>query len=72
VTVSRPRTSSAASITRAQSRPTRAASASRSLRGGVPAGGGSRGYQVWYRNAASYCTAATFNLTNGVFVTFAP
>jgi hypothetical protein len=23
-------------------------------------------YQVWYRNAASFCTPSTFNLTNGV------
>jgi hypothetical protein len=26
---------------------------------------GSRTYQAWYRNAAAYCTPATFNLTNG-------
>jgi hypothetical protein len=26
---------------------------------------GVRTYQVWYRNAASFCTPATFNLTNG-------
>jgi len=25
-----------------------------------------RTYQVWYRNAAAFCTPATFNLTNGV------
>jgi Tol biopolymer transport system component len=25
-----------------------------------------RTYQVWYRNAAPFCTASTFNLTNGV------
>jgi hypothetical protein len=31
---------------------------------------GTRTYQVWYRNAATYCTAATFNLTNGVEVTW--
>jgi hypothetical protein len=29
---------------------------------------GTRTYQVWYRNAAAYCTASTFNLTNGVLV----
>ncbi|MBL8861218.1 MAG: hypothetical protein JNK02_04320 [Planctomycetes bacterium] len=34
----------------------------------VPLDGGTRTYQVWYRNAASYCTSATFNLTNGVSV----
>jgi hypothetical protein len=27
---------------------------------------GTRTYQVWYRNAASFCTASTFNLSNGV------
>ncbi|MBL8861445.1 MAG: hypothetical protein JNK02_05480 [Planctomycetes bacterium] len=27
--------------------------------------GTSRTYQVWYRNAAPYCTPAAFNLTNG-------
>jgi hypothetical protein len=23
-------------------------------------------YQVWYRNAASFCTPSTFNLSNGI------
>jgi len=36
-----------------------------SVRGFVPAVGGSDYYQVWYRNSAAYCTASTFNLTNG-------
>ncbi len=27
---------------------------------------GTRTYQVWYRNAAAFCTASTFNLTNGL------
>jgi len=27
---------------------------------------GSRTYQVWYRNAAAFCTSSTFNLSNGV------
>lgn len=27
---------------------------------------GWRSYQVWYRNAASFCSNATFNLTNGL------
>jgi DNA-binding beta-propeller fold protein YncE len=31
---------------------------------------GDRFYQVWYRNAAAFCTAATFNLTNGARVTW--
>jgi photosystem II stability/assembly factor-like uncharacterized protein len=29
-----------------------------------------RAYQVWYRNAASFCTPSTFNLTNGLNVTW--
>ncbi len=39
-----------------------------SVRGLVPAGGAQRYYQVWYRNAAAFCTASTFNTTNGVSV----
>jgi hypothetical protein len=35
------------------------------VRGNVTAPG-SRYYQVWYRNAAAFCTSDTFNLTNGV------
>ncbi|MEY2806307.1 MAG: hypothetical protein RIR65_724 [Planctomycetota bacterium] len=31
---------------------------------------GTRYYQVWYRNAAAFCTASTFNLTNGVGVSW--
>jgi hypothetical protein len=31
-----------------------------------------RQYQVWYRNAAAFCTAATFNLTNGLEITWGP
>jgi hypothetical protein len=29
-----------------------------------------RTYQVWYRNAAAYCTPSTFNLSNGLEVTW--
>jgi hypothetical protein len=36
-----------------------------SVRGLVTAPG-ERTYQIWYRNAAAFCSAATFNLTNGV------
>jgi len=36
-----------------------------SVRGAVPAGA-TRNYQCWYRNAAAFCTASTFNLTNGM------
>ena len=42
-----------------------------SVRGGVSAGQ-TRTYQVWYRNAASFCTPATYNLTNGVELTWIP
>lgn len=38
-----------------------------SVRGGVTAGS-TRHYQVWYRNAAVFCTASTFNLSNGVSI----
>jgi hypothetical protein len=37
-------------------------------RGLIPIDGGTRYYQAWYRNAAAYCTASTFNLTNGLSV----
>lgn len=38
----------------------------------VPIGGGTRTYQVWYRDAAAFCTSATFNLTSGVLADWAP
>jgi len=43
-----------------------------SVRGLVPPTGGARYYQGWYRNAAAFCTPSTFNLTNGLSVTWAP
>jgi hypothetical protein len=43
-----------------------------SVRGGVPASGGTRYYQVRYRNAASFCTPATYNFTSGAIVTWHP
>jgi hypothetical protein len=43
-----------------------------SVRGALPASGGSRYYQCWYRNSAPYCTPATFNLTNGLEVPWQP
>jgi len=43
-----------------------------SVRGAIPVGGGARYYQAWYRNAAAFCTASTFNLTNGLEVSWAP
>jgi hypothetical protein len=42
-----------------------------SVRGGVTAPG-TRTYQVWYRNPAAFCTAATSNVTNGVRVVWGP
>jgi hypothetical protein len=42
-----------------------------SVSGGVPVGGGLRTYQAWYRNAAVFCTAATFNLSNGLAIQWA-
>jgi hypothetical protein len=37
-----------------------------SVKGALPSFGGVRHYQTWYRNAAAFCTAATFNVTSGV------
>jgi hypothetical protein len=39
---------------------------------GLCAAGDLRFYQVWYRNAAAFCTSSTFNLSNGVSVTWVP
>jgi len=39
-----------------------------SVRGLVPAAGAERSYQAWYRNAATFCTASTFNTSSGVRV----
>ena len=43
-----------------------------SVRGQLPLAGGVRSYQAWYRNAAPYCTPSTFNLTNGLQLTWVP
>ncbi len=42
-----------------------------SVKGAVTAPG-TRTYQAWYRNAAVFCTPSTFNLTNGLEVSWAP
>ena len=42
-----------------------------SVRGAAVAGS-SRSYQIWYRNAAAFCNAETFNLTNGWWLTWQP
>jgi hypothetical protein len=39
---------------------------------GANAPGNVREYQVWYRNAAAFCTSSTYNLTNGVETTWVP
>ena len=43
-----------------------------SVVGIVPAAGGTQHYQAWYRDTASFCTAATFNLTNAYRIDWAP
>jgi hypothetical protein len=40
-----------------------------SVRGGITSPG-VRNYQIWYRNAAIFCTSSTFNLTNAAQVTW--
>lgn len=42
-----------------------------SVRGGVPLAGGTRIYQATYRNAANFCTSATFNVSSGLIVHWA-
>jgi len=39
---------------------------------GACAPGDTRAYQAWYRNSAAFCTADTFNLTNGYQVVWLP
>ena len=39
---------------------------------GACAPGDVRTYQTWYRDSASFCTSSTFNLTNGLSVTWGP
>jgi hypothetical protein len=47
--------------------------ASISVRGLVPPGGGTRTYQVWYRNSdPTFCTSAFFNLSNALVATWIP
>jgi hypothetical protein len=43
-----------------------------SVRGMIPAAGGTRTYQLWYRNAAAFCSADTFNLSNGLELSWGP
>jgi hypothetical protein len=39
---------------------------------GNNAPGDVRDYQCWYRNAAQFCSGATFNLSNGLEATWTP
>jgi hypothetical protein len=48
-----------------------AGDASVSVRGACTAGA-TRVYQAWYRNAAPFCTSSTFNLTNGLRLSWLP
>jgi hypothetical protein len=43
-----------------------------SVKGLIPPGGGTRYYQAWYRNATSFCTSATYNLSNGFEIGWLP
>lgn len=43
-----------------------------SVKGAVPAVGGTRIYQAWYRDSQSFCTNATFNMTNALSVLWMP
>jgi hypothetical protein len=43
-----------------------------SQKGMIPAAGGTRTYQCWYRNAAAFCTPSTFNLSNGLELVWLP
>jgi hypothetical protein len=33
---------------------------------------GQRMYQIWYRDAANFCTTANFNLTNALVINWTP
>jgi hypothetical protein len=43
-----------------------------SVMGGIPAAGGTRFYQSWYRDALPFCTPNTFNLSNAVTIVWTP
>jgi hypothetical protein len=43
-----------------------------SVVGHLPAAGGSRTYQAYYRNSASFCTPAAFNTSNGLALVWGP
>jgi hypothetical protein len=43
-----------------------------SVRGLVSVSGGVKNYQAWFRNGANFCTPSTFNLSNGLSITWTP
>jgi hypothetical protein len=43
-----------------------------SVKGAVPAAGGLRHYQLWFRDAAPFCTSSAFNLSNALSVQWTP
>jgi len=43
-----------------------------SIRGSIPATGGTRHYQGWYRDGMATCTTTGFNLTNGLTIQWVP
>ncbi len=43
-----------------------------SVRGQVPAIGGTRIYQAWFRDNAAFCTASNFNVSNAISVLWMP
>lgn len=43
-----------------------------SVAGAIPANGKYLFYQVWYRDAATFCSSATYNLTSGIEAVWAP
>jgi hypothetical protein len=43
-----------------------------SVLGQIPAQGGIRHYQYWYRDAYDFCTSATYNLSNTTRIIWTP
>ncbi len=43
-----------------------------SVQGLLPAVGGTRYYQLWFRDPVPFCTSSTFNFTNGVRIVWTP
>ena len=43
-----------------------------SVKGNVPANGGTRYYQIWYRDAATFCAPETYDPSNGLELAWRP